>query len=55
MYSIADKAPPAKALRVSAAKAKADKIEQIERQNDRAIAQWENQCKRLDWESRQNK
>ena len=35
------------------AKEKADKITRIEREHDRCIAIWENQLRRLNWESRQ--
>jgi hypothetical protein len=34
------------------AKAKADKINKIERDHDRCIAAWENQLRRLNWEAR---
>ena len=34
------------------AKAKADKLEKVEREHDRTIAAWENQLRRLNWESR---
>lgn len=35
------------------AKAKADKIDKIERDHARCIRAWENQAKRVNWESRQ--
>src|SRR5437879_941466 len=35
------------------AQAKADKLDRIEREHDRAIATWENQRRRLGWEARQ--
>ena len=35
------------------AKDKADRLEAIERQHERAIAAWENQLRRVNWEARQ--
>jgi hypothetical protein len=37
------------------AKAKADKMEKLEREHDRCIAAWEAQLRRLNWEARELK